>query len=99
MDTAEIDIAFCQLMSQPLVGRKLGISSRHAAQLRYLARRGHHVSLRRKISLLQKSGWQASPKHYTRVDLVDLVSFALQQSNAAKELGAEYIVGKFLGKS
>lgn len=98
MDTAEIDNAFCQLMSQPLVGRQLGISSRHAAQLRYLARRGQHVSLRRKLSLLQKSGWRQSPKQYTRVDLVNLVHYAIKQGSAAKELGAEYIVGKFLSK-
>jgi hypothetical protein len=98
MDTEEIDKKFNELLAKRGVHNELGIKSSYVTTLRYKLANDIGVSLETKIALLQKSGWNQGDNNFTRKDLVNAVKFALRQSAAAKEHGAEYIVEKYLLK-
>lgn len=96
MTTQSIDSAFADLLTRRAVGKTLGISANYVAQLRHKLRTGIPVSLEKKMELLQKSGWRQGDQQYTQKDMVAAVNYALKSSKAAREMGAEYLVEKFL---
>lgn len=98
MNTEAIDSAFKKLMGEEAVYKKIGITALNMVQLRHRLKTGVGISLKRKMSLLQKAGWKQDDKVFSRADLVDVVNSALRSSASAKALGPEYLVDKFLNK-
>ena len=96
MNKETIDTAFTNLLQQRAIGKKIGITANHVAQLRYKLRNGIGISTDTKMALLQKNGFRYSDKTFTQKDLVAAVKFALRQGAAAKAQGGEYLVEKFL---
>lgn len=85
------------MLAQRGIHNKLGETSGYIRQMRYKLANGISISTDTKLRLLQKTGWQQDDKIYSQKDLVALAKFTLKQT-AARELGAEYIVEKFLLK-
>lgn len=96
MNTDVINTAFAKLLSEKLVGPKIGIKYNHAAQLRYNIRNGRGISMDTKLRLLQKSGWRQDDKVYSQKDLVEAVRFVIKQGIEAKAQDAEYLVEKWM---
>jgi hypothetical protein len=95
-NTEVIDTAFAELIKQPGIHRQLYVTSNNVRQLRKRLQYGPRVSTDLKLKLLQKAGFTQDAHQYTQHDLVSLAKFVLHSSAATKELGAEYMVKKFL---
>jgi hypothetical protein len=91
-----IDTAFRKMISERGSYRRMGISINYSAQLRYKTKKGITISIDLKLRLLQRTGWIPPDSRYTRREMVGAVRFCLSQGLAARDLGAEYLVDKFL---
>lgn len=98
MNYEGIDYDFAILLSQRGVHRRLGVKNNNFRQMRFRFRHGIPISTDYKIMLLQRSGWRHDDKQFTRQDMVAAVTLALNSNSHARQLGAEYIVEKYLAK-
>jgi len=95
MDIDVIDKEFKKLISQRNVGPKLGETNNYIKQLRYKDKNGIGIGMETKIRLLQKSGWKQEDGTFTRKDLVSLLNFYKRTSQAARDMGPEYVIDKW----
>ncbi|RYZ61454.1 MAG: hypothetical protein EOO14_05000 [Chitinophagaceae bacterium] len=98
MNATVIDTAFNDYLFKPGMYKSMRITRAHQHVLRNQLRNKKFISLDKKLLLLQRAGWRSDGYQYTHTDLVEAVRFALRQSEAAKSMGAEYLVEKFLNK-
>jgi hypothetical protein len=96
MNTQEIDKAFEKMINERGVHRRLGISSANVRGMRNKISNGIAVSTGTKLKLLQKAGIRQEDRTFTRKDLVFILKFYINTSAAARDLGPEYVVDKYL---
>lgn len=76
----------------------LGKSFASLRMLRWRQKHKNDISLDMKLQILQKSGVQIEKYKYKQEDLVELIKYYQRCSMAARELGAEYIVEKWINR-
>lgn len=96
MSTDAIHKVFAEKIRQTGIHRQMGISQAYVMTMRYKVRIGIPIKLETKLRLLQRAGWSQDELRYTRHDLVAAVRAALNAGSTGKQLGAEYLVEKFL---
>lgn len=87
--------AFCEMIQQPLIQRRMRISGHHARYMRWRIRHGKKISLEIKLKYLQRAGWRLDQFKYTHDDLIDLVRFVIKTGDRARQFGPSYIVEKW----
>jgi len=97
MNTAAIDNAFHEVIHRRGIHKTAGRSLNSVLQLRW-RHRHTHVSYNTKIFYLQKAGVQMDKFLYTENDMVSLLTFYNRTSQAARNLGNEYVVEKWKGQ-
>lgn len=95
MNTDLLEKAFATMITKRSVHVDIGIDSNYVQQLRYKLRRGINIRMDTKLRLLQRGGWRQDDKIYSRKDLVNLLNFWKTTSQAARELGPEYVIDKW----
>jgi len=95
-DIAKINQLFEQAIAEKAVYRKLGISARAVASMRYNYKKHGRVRIERRVWVLQKLGIDINAYQFNKTDLVNLLKFYNRSSQAAKDLGVEYIAEKFI---
>jgi hypothetical protein len=95
MNKDVIDKAFADLIFRRGVHQKLRIKSNYIRQLRRRLKFGAPISTDLKLRLLQKSGWIQDQAQYTLQDLVSLLKFYQRTSQAARDMGEEYVIEKW----
>lgn len=96
MNTDLVDIEFRKMIMVSGAYKKLGISHQHQKLLRNHLKRGVSISIDKKIRLLQKIGWRSDQFIFTRTDMASFATFILKEGEAAKTLGPQYLLEKFL---
>jgi len=90
-----IDKAFNDLIGQSGVHNTLRVTAGHIHTMRYNLKKGIHISLEKKLRLLQRTGWRQPDTRYTQADLVDLLKFYSRCTTDTRKLGPQYIVEKW----
>jgi hypothetical protein len=103
MNLSEIDSQFEKILSTDDTGRKLrneiGMSALLAAQYRSRLKNGVPISVEKKLRWLAKAGLTSSfVSVFSRKDVVDILRYALRAPKAAQELGADYLLEKWVAK-
>lgn len=98
MDTKQIDQAFKEMIHTRGIHEKLGISSQQVRNYRQYLKDGRGVSTDLKIQLLQKAGVYTQEKTFTKRDLISLLNFYNRTSQAARDMGPEYVIEKWEAK-
>lgn len=97
-DISTINRLFEKAMAEPAVHRKLGITAKAARMMRYNYKKHGRVRIERRIWVLQQLGINLNAYEYTKTDLINLLKFYNRSSQAAKDLGVEYVVEKFVSR-
>lgn len=95
MNTDVIEKEFEKLLAKRGIYKMLGITSGDVRNYRYKLANGEPIKLETKLKLLQKSGWRQDDVKYTTQDLVSLINFYNKTSQAARNMGAEYVIEKW----
>jgi hypothetical protein len=95
MNTDLLDTAFAALIKKRGVHNALGVEDNYVQQLRYKLKNGLAIRTDTKLRLLQKSGWRQDDRIYNRKDLIGFINFYNRTSQAARELGPEYVIQKW----
>jgi hypothetical protein len=98
ISTEIIDKEFDRMIHKERIHRKLGMDSSAVTQVRWKLKHGKPVSLDYKIKLLQRSGHRFDLPKFTHKQVVDAIKFALRTSEVAREMGAEYVMQKWLSQ-
>jgi hypothetical protein len=98
MNTSIIDKAFAELISRRAVHQVLGINSDQVRTMRYKLNNGISISTDIKLRWLQKSGWRQTDRTFSRSEVVAILKLYKKSSQAAKDLGFEYIIENYLKK-
>ena len=103
MNLQQINKSFEKLLDKGGDGvalrKKIKMSAAQAATYRHDINTDSPISLEKKIIWLQRAEIKiADEKQFTKKDLVAVANLVIKSSKAAKEMGAEYIVEKFIGK-
>lgn len=95
MTTDAIHRAFVDLISRRGVHARLGITSADVRNYRYKVKKGLPIRTETKLRLLQRTGYTQSDKEFSRRDLVSLLRFYRTTSQAARDMGEEYVIEKW----
>ncbi len=98
MNTDIIDKAFKDMIAIRGIHNKLKIPDNRVQQYRSALKNGKTISTDLKIHLLQKTGWQQDDKTYNRKELVSLLNFWKRTSQAARDMGPEYVFEKWAAR-
>ena len=95
-DIAIINRLFETAIAEKAVYRKLGITARTVASMRYNYKKHGRVRMEKRLWVLQKLGYDINAYSYTKANLVELLKFYNRCSQAARDLGPEYVAEKFI---
>lgn len=95
MNLKQIDEAFAEVVRRPGIYHQLKVKKNNVAQYRWKLKRGIHITLDKKVSILQRAGFNMQVFEFTDKDMVDLIRFVFRTSEAAREMGAEYLFEKW----
>jgi hypothetical protein len=95
-DISKINKLFETAIAQPGIHHKLGITAKSVRMMRYNYKRWGRVRIERRVWVLQQLGINIEAYQYTKKDMVDLLNYYQRCSHAARELGNEYVVEKFI---
>lgn len=95
-DITHINRLFETAIAQPGIHKKLGITAKSVRMMRYNYKRWGRVRIERRVWVLQQLGIKLEAYQYTKTDMVELLKYYQRCSQAARELGIEYVVEKFI---
>jgi hypothetical protein len=95
MNLEQINKIFAEVINRPGIYHQLNIPKNNVAQYRWKLKRGIHITVDKKLSVLQRAGYNMQAFEWTDKDLVDAIRFALRQGDAARQMGAEYLFEKW----
>ncbi|THU34249.1 hypothetical protein FAM09_24840 [Niastella caeni] len=95
MNIEKVHIAFKQVIGTPGIYHKLNIPKNNVAQYRWKLKRNVHITIDKKLWVLQRAGYRLESFQYTDKDVVEAIRFAINASQATKKMGAEYILEKW----
>lgn len=95
MTTEYIDKAFAEVVSRRGVYQLLMVSKNCVAQYRWKLKRNIHITLDKKLSIIQRAGIRSEHHaEYTHQQVVEIVQFALTCSVHTKTMGPAYVLEK-----
>ena len=95
MNIELIHQAFECVVNERGIYHKLKIPKNNVAQYRWKLKRGIHITIDKKLSVLQKAGYRLEVFEYSDHDLIEVIKFTIKSGQVAKELGPEYILSKY----
>ncbi|MGN6416873.1 MAG: hypothetical protein ACTHMC_05255 [Pseudobacter sp.] len=90
-----INKKFREVVSQPGIYNQLKVSKNVVAQYRWKLKRGVHISIDKQLSVIHAAGVRLDIYEYRDQDLVAAIEFALRSSQAARGMGAAYLLEKW----
>lgn len=95
MNIDNIHNVFEKTILMPGIYRKIGIPKNNVAQYRWKLKRGIKITIDKKLWVLQRAGYRFESLQYTDKDLVDILTFALNASQATRNMGPQYLLEKW----
>lgn len=93
-----INEKFAEIIRKKGIAEKTGLPQHYFRQYRYMHKQGR-ISLAKQIKVLKMAGVNLQETHrYEHKDLVELLNYYQRCSLAARQMGNEYIVEKFINK-
>jgi hypothetical protein len=95
MNIEKVHETFSEMINIPGIYRRLKITKNNVAQYRWKLKRGVHITIDKKLLLLQRAGYHLDSFKYTDRDLAEAIRFTIRASNATKNMGPEYLLEKW----
>lgn len=95
MNIEKVHAAFKEVIATPGIYHKLGIPKNNLAQYRWKIKKGINVTLNKKLWVLQRAGYRLESIQYTDADVIAAITFALNASQATRNMGPEYVFEKW----
>jgi hypothetical protein len=95
MNIQIINHEFQKVVNTRGIFQKLGVSKNVVAQYRWKLKLGIHISLDKKLWVLQKAGCRLDVYEYTDADLVRVIDYTIRVSQHTRAMGAAYVLEKF----
>lgn len=95
MNIEKVHAAFKEVIARPGIYYQLGIPKNNVAQYRWKLKRGVNITLNKKLWVLQRAGYRLESFQFTDADVIDAIKFAINASQATRNMGAEYVFEKW----
>lgn len=95
MNIEKIHAVFKEVISIPGIYHKLGIPKNNLAQYRWKLKRKIHITIDKKLWVLQRAGYRLESFQYTDADVIAAIRFAIDAAQSTRNMGAEYVFEKW----
>lgn len=95
MNIEQIHFAFSEVVNTRGIYNVLGVPKNNVAQYRWKLKRNIHITLDKKLYVLQKAGYRVEQFQYTDAHLLDIVKFTIKAAQNTRDMGAEYVLDKW----